>query len=117
MGDSGDNARAMGGHGDSCDCLAVRRQRPKWGCSLQHQRCPLFGYDGDSDTDLSDINVVKRSSFGAGQTMEGGEVIPEHPGYVSVDKATIEIGNILKFRSSLKTTLTTPQISETVTEV
>ena len=33
------------------------------------------------DTDLPDINVVKRTSFSAGQTVEGGEVIPEHPEY------------------------------------
>ena len=31
------------------------------------------------DTDLPDINVVKRASFRAGKTVEGSEVIPKHP--------------------------------------
>ena len=33
----------------------------------------------DVDTDLPDINVVKGSSFSAGQTVERSEVIPKHP--------------------------------------
>ena len=33
----------------------------------------------DVDTDLPDINVVKCSSFSAGQTVERSEVIPKHP--------------------------------------
>lgn len=40
------------------------------------------------ETDLPDINIVKRTSFSAGQTMEGGEVIPEHPVQVSIGQAS-----------------------------